>query len=661
MAFAAVGMTTASAQPASITGLQNSTYAETYIRWTWTDPLDTDFLKVMVYIDGDFETNVSKDDQYYNATSLDPNTEHEIGTHTVDINGSINTAWENHTARTKPSSDTTPPASITDLQNSTYAETYIRWTWTDPLDTDFLKVMVYIDGMFKKNVSKHDKYYNATSLDPNTEHEIGTHTVDTNGNANTAWENHTARTKPSSDTTPPASITNLQNTTGETNIKWTWTDPGDATFVVMVYIDGVFKKNVSKETESYDATGFTAGTSHTIGTRTANGSSINTAWVNDTAKTKSAGHSTGFRIWDADRDPLMDLNYTWDARSYTGFYYDIDDDISTETLTVELDDYDERNIEEGNLKYITEAADIDFEYNDWGSYKVIGFMAEKYFAGYDGDNTSITNDDIRLLSKDMLSKVLIDEDEKHMISTGASLELKEGYELKIIQLDIDGGQAQIELLKDGKSVDNDIVTSPDDYVYTEDLGKLDDVPLVVVHINSVFAGTESDMLVINGIFQISDDLIPVDDGEDYGEMEIQSATGYTIKMENSDDIDLEEDEIVDIMGNLKFLVADNSTLRFALYEEITEPGTHDIRGTVHDTNGKAKWDHMNFEGFYYNIDDDLGTEELQVEYISGTTIDEGDLVYTTKPQLVSFDYSKWDAYEVIGFMAEPYPQAHRSS
>jgi len=192
-------------------------------------------------------------------------------------------------------------------------------------------------------------------------------------------------------------------------------------------------------------------------------------------------------------------------------------------------------------------------------------------------------------------------------------------------------------------------------VYTEDLGELDDVPLVVVHIDSVFAGAESDMLTIDGIFQISDDIIPVDMGEDYGEMEIQSASGYTITMENSDYIDLVEGEIVDIMGNLKFLVADNDTLRFALYEEITEPGTYDIRGTVYDTNDPpTTWDHMNFEGFYYNIDDDLGTETLVVEECSGNTIPEDGLVYETTAQLVDFNLSRWGSFKIVGFMAEPY-------
>jgi len=137
--------------------------------------------------------------------------------------------------------------------------------------------------------------------------------------------------------------------------------------------------------------------------------------------------------------------------------YDIDDDISTETLTIHIESYTDRTIDEGDLKYITTAADIGSEYNNWGSYKLIGFMAENYFAGYEAGNTDITNENIRLLSKDMLTKVLIDEDEKHIISTEASLELEEGYELKIIRLDIDGSQAQIELVKDGRTVDTDIV------------------------------------------------------------------------------------------------------------------------------------------------------------------------------------------------------------
>ncbi|MEA1870211.1 MAG: S-layer protein domain-containing protein [Euryarchaeota archaeon] len=331
----------------------------------------------------------------------------------------------------------------------------------------------------------------------------------------------------------------------------------------------------------------------------------------------------------------------WSASNFAAFWYDPDDDLMTETLRIAagaLSMYD-RTIEAGAIEYVTEATDVDFEYGDWGSYKVIGFMAEKYFAGYEEDDASIADENIRLLSKDMLSKVLIDEDEKHTISTGASLELKEGYELKIIQLDTDGSQAQLELMKDGKSVDTEIVTSPDDYVYEKDLGKLDDVPLVVLHIDSVFAGTEIGMVVIEGAFQISDDTIPVDTGEECDEMEIVSTSNNTIQMENYDDITLSEDATIDLMDDIRLVVADNETLRFAPVAELTKPGTYEVRGAVQRQGGTQSaaivWHASNFAAFWYDIDSDASTETLEIApgTLSGynRTIGEGHLSYTTHP------------------------------
>ncbi len=98
--------------------------------------------------------------------------------------------------------ETIAPASITGLNNITYGQTYINWTWTDPADTDFEKVMIYLDGAFKTNVSKGDKHFNATGLTPDTNYMISTHTVDTSGNVNETWVNDTVRTEPSPDTTP---------------------------------------------------------------------------------------------------------------------------------------------------------------------------------------------------------------------------------------------------------------------------------------------------------------------------------------------------------------------------------------------------------------------------------------------------------------------------
>jgi len=270
--------------PASITELQNISYAQNYINWTWMNPLDTDFNHTMIYLDGIHVANVSE--QFYNATNLLPDTVHEISTHTVDKIGNVNETWVNASARTAALPDTTPPASITELKNITYAQTSINWTWTNPDDIDFSRVMVYLDGVFQTNVTLPINYYNATDLTADVEYTISTHTVDLSGNTNQTWINHTARTAPLPDITPPASVTDLQNVTRtQTSINWTWQNPSDFDFnYTVVYTDGLWKVNTSKN--YYNLTGLLPNTPHTISTRTVDiNGNINLSWVNDTATT----------------------------------------------------------------------------------------------------------------------------------------------------------------------------------------------------------------------------------------------------------------------------------------------------------------------------------------------------------------------------------------
>ncbi|VVB51774.1 Right handed beta helix region [uncultured archaeon] len=88
--------------------------------------------------------------------------------------------------------DETPPASVTDLVNVSYATNYINWTWTDPEDLDFTKVLIYLDGVPQGEVIKGDRHYNAT-VSPGT-YTIGTKTVDLRGNINATMKTHTATT-----------------------------------------------------------------------------------------------------------------------------------------------------------------------------------------------------------------------------------------------------------------------------------------------------------------------------------------------------------------------------------------------------------------------------------------------------------------------------------
>ena len=111
--------------------------------------------------------------------------------------------------------DTTPPTSITDLQNTTYEETHINWTWTDPDDADFSHVMVYLDGTLATTVTKGVQCYSAAGLNPDTEHVIGTRTVDQSGNVNETWVNRTAWTKPSPVVPAIVSIGSAEGSVGD--------------------------------------------------------------------------------------------------------------------------------------------------------------------------------------------------------------------------------------------------------------------------------------------------------------------------------------------------------------------------------------------------------------------------------------------------------------
>ncbi len=358
------------------------------------------------------------------------------------------------------------------------------------------------------------------------------------------------------------------------------------------------------------------------------------------------------RIW---REGMPET-YTWTPQTFSGFFYDIDDMVGTERLTITLSrsgsTYN-RAIDTGNIRYTSRVQDISYEFEDWGKYQVLGFMAEKYFAGYSG--TEVT-DDVSLINENQLRRVLIDSDDEKTITAGSVLPLEEGYELRIKEIDINGNKVYLALAQDGEEIDSKVI-SPDSvksatYMYKEKIGGKD-VPLIMAHVSSVFAGAESSLVTIDGLFQISDTYASVEEGDKYDKMEVVSVSDAGIEMENKDSVTLRKGTTVKLMGGVGLQVADSDALRFAPVVE--RVGTYEVRGTVVDPS-KAEsftWTPYNFEGFYYDIDEDIGTEKLIAKF-SGSRIEDGELKYETSPQPVEFEFSGWGRYDVIGFMADKY-------
>lgn len=356
------------------------------------------------------------------------------------------------------------------------------------------------------------------------------------------------------------------------------------------------------------------------------------------------------RIW-REGDPE---DYTWNWKSFSGFFYDMENDVGTETLNINLGSG--RSVDSGSLKYETFPADLDFKYGDWGDYQVIGFMAEKYFAGYLGSD--IIDEDYSFLDEGQLRRVLVDNDDSQTLSSGSALTLEEGYELQIKQIDINGDKVYLGLYKNGEEIDSKVISpvgsvKSSTYQYNEKISG-EDVPIVMAHIQSVFASAESDLVTVDGLFQISDTYASVEDGDEYGKMKVESVSQDGVTMENEDSINLKQGGKINIFGEVGFIVADDDVLRFAPI--VDRIGPQDVRGTVINPSKEEEftWNVYNFEGFYYDIDEDVGTEELTATIKDGKSIEEGDLVYTTKPMPVDFELTSWGKYDVIGFMADKY-------
>jgi PGF-pre-PGF domain-containing protein len=181
--------------------------------------------------------------------------------------------------------DSTPPASVTNLQNSAVGPTWIRWTWTNPTDSDFSHVTVYIDNSFVTTTS--NAYYELSRLAEGTIHTIGLQTVDTTGNINTERVNDAATTAA---TLPKiTSVSGKDITTNSITLLW---ESSTDTASVKITRDDVLLSTVNGQL-SYVDSGLESGTTYdyTLIPYTDDGLEGEAVSVN--LKTKSSGKSGG--------------------------------------------------------------------------------------------------------------------------------------------------------------------------------------------------------------------------------------------------------------------------------------------------------------------------------------------------------------------------------
>ena len=338
---------------------------------------------------------------------------------------------------------------------------------------------------------------------------------------------------------------------------------------------------------------------------------------------------------------------TMDATQFAAFFYDINNNVTTESLSIKADGSSGNVIGKNSLVYKTTIGQTDYQFAGFGNYSVLGFFADKYIPLKSSDASK-------------LAKLVLDSDDKYTLKTGEKLDLGSGYALEAKQVDVDGKKVWLEFSKDGQYVDDQIVsTDSGSNTWTCELDKIqgeDNVPVLKVHVNQVFQGAVDSIAQIDGLWLIDyANAMKIESDAEFGKLNNVGISGPTLTVSNDDTMTLTRDSNVEIGQGMYFKVADTGTdqLRFYAYKEITDPGTHEIRGQV--ASGNSEWNAANFAGFFYDLKKNVATETLKVSGLSGNVIPKNNLVYTTTIKSVDFKSSDFNgSYPVLGFFAEEY-------
>ena len=296
----------------------------------------------------------------------------------------------------------------------------------------------------------------------------------------------------------------------------------------------------------------------------------------------------------------------WSSYNFSGFYYDLNDNIGYETLTFRLSnisqakdqarlgDQPDANGNRGAV-YIAKAQPTAFSFGPWGQYGEIFFLGGDYFAAFDSNLTwnqegtlqlvpflYDKSEDKNLMSSELLSEILQDNDTEMILNSSRPLGLFEGYKLAIKAIDNDGKKVHLELSKDGQVVDSRVIQpsvidadmGDETYYYKKDLGDARGVIIIAVHFKDAFRSGDTYIATVDGIFQISDTPTPIRADQQYDKMSLREVdpAAQTIRLDNKDNpITFGVDRDITLMGKIHIQTADqdqpsaDDPLRYFIY------------------------------------------------------------------------------------------------
>ena len=373
-------------------------------------------------------------------------------------------------------------------------------------------------------------------------------------------------------------------------------------------------------------------------------------------------------------------NYSIDATSWAGLYYDLDEDTKTEIIYLAKEATNKIYV-----RYETSPLFQAYDFN-WGNnssgnaygYAVIGFFAEPYVAlGTKDVAAPATPVAPAGVKANKIAKLIIDDDTKYTLKTGATLELGEGYSIIADQIDVDGNKVYLKLMKDNQELNSSIVNtngsthstagSGGDWVFDLTVLGEKNMQVMRVHVKDVFQGTESSLVEIDGLWMVDYlNAIEVKSDTDFGKFENKEASASKLVYQ-TDDIALSADTSTDL-GKGIFIQTEKAydgaagTDKFYFYKTYTDAGVYEIRSNVITVTaaGTDTFDYKKFAAFFYDIDENVWSENLTMTYDASYKVADKGIVYAAVPVSIKYDYQNatapqtWDEYTVMGLFGEKY-------
>ncbi|WP_048129753.1 S-layer protein domain-containing protein [Methanosarcina sp. WH1] len=388
-----------------------------------------------------------------------------------------------------------------------------------------------------------------------------------------------------------------------------------------------------------------------------------------------------------DTNEISSDGFCWNATTFGGFYYSANkhkDFVASENWFgehlqyIETDGQDELGVNnpgnhvigEGELVYSTrqfpnkynlvsdlglDACKTPADLGGMFFYKIPWFG--KPYVAVENDATQLANLVINQKSS-----------EKKELKAGDVWELGKGYSLTVNQVDVDGNKVWFSLSKDGEELESGIVNADgtvenQTFSATADFGGGNDQLYFITYVDSVFVSAVDSFAVFKYTWLIDkDDILIIENGDEYQGFEVKEASENGIVLKNSDSItlNLDKDKKNYFTDSWYFQTSDEgkgstSPSGYIIYpaKELSKPGNYTLRGLPLDTNEISSdgfcWNATTFGGFYYSankhkdfvasenwfgehlqyIETD-GQDELGVNNPGNHVIGEGELVYSTR-------------------------------